>query len=91
MRGHGATIVGKSLIEVVFRAVYTEGNARLQAEAMRIGPVTYLSAGEAKTATVNAGSGSAPGIYGACRPWATALKARLPARVSVCLRRRSNT
>jgi HCOMODA/2-hydroxy-3-carboxy-muconic semialdehyde decarboxylase len=55
MRGHGATIVGKSLMEVVFRAVYTEGNARLQAEAMRIGPVTYLSAGEAKTATVNVG------------------------------------
>jgi HCOMODA/2-hydroxy-3-carboxy-muconic semialdehyde decarboxylase len=55
MRGHGATIVGASLKEVVFRAVYTEGNARLQAEGLRIGPVTYLSAGEIKTATVNVG------------------------------------
>ena len=55
MRGHGATIVGTNLPEVVFRAVYTEGNARLQAEAMRIGPITYLSAGEVKTATVNVG------------------------------------
>jgi HCOMODA/2-hydroxy-3-carboxy-muconic semialdehyde decarboxylase len=55
MRGHGATVVGASLMEVVFRAVYTEGNARLQAEALRIGPVTYLSAGESRTATVNVG------------------------------------
>ena len=55
MRGHGATIVGADLKEAVFRAVYTEGNARLQAEALRIGPVTYLSAGEVKTATVNVG------------------------------------
>lgn len=55
MRGHGATVVGATLMEVVFRAVYAEGNARLQAEALRIGPVTYLSAGEARTATVNVG------------------------------------
>ncbi len=55
MRGHGATIVGPDLRQAVFRAVYTEGNARLQAEAMRLGPVTYLSAGEAKTATVAVG------------------------------------
>lgn len=55
MRGHGATIVGADLKEAVFRAVYTEGNARLQAEAMRIGPVTYLTPGEAKTATRTVG------------------------------------
>ena len=55
MRGHGATIVGTDLREAIFRAVYTEGNARLQAEALRIGPVTYLSSGEIKTATVNVG------------------------------------
>jgi HCOMODA/2-hydroxy-3-carboxy-muconic semialdehyde decarboxylase len=55
MRGHGATIVGSDLRQAVFRAVYTEGNARLQAEAMRIGEVTYLSPGEAKTATVSVG------------------------------------
>lgn len=51
MRGHGSTVVGSSLREVVFRAVYTEVNARLQSEAMRIGPVTFLSEGEHRVAT----------------------------------------
>jgi HCOMODA/2-hydroxy-3-carboxy-muconic semialdehyde decarboxylase len=43
MRGHGSTVVGSSLRQAVFRAVYTEIGARLQMEAMRLGPVTYLS------------------------------------------------
>lgn len=43
MRGHGVTAVGEDLPEAVFRAVYAEENARLQADAMRIGSVTYLS------------------------------------------------
>jgi ribulose-5-phosphate 4-epimerase/fuculose-1-phosphate aldolase len=47
MRGHGAVAVGNSIPQVVFRAYYAEMNARLQAEAMRLGPVTYLSAEEA--------------------------------------------
>ena len=47
MRGHGAAVVGNSIPQVVFRAYYAEMNARLQAEAMRLGPVTYLSAEEA--------------------------------------------
>lgn len=50
MRGHGATIVGASLRQAVFRAVYTEINARLQAQAMQIGDVTYLNSDEAKNA-----------------------------------------
>jgi ribulose-5-phosphate 4-epimerase/fuculose-1-phosphate aldolase len=50
MRGHGSTVVGATLRQAVFRAVYTETNARLQSEAMRLGPVTYLTAGEARTA-----------------------------------------
>lgn len=50
MRGHGATVVAGTLKMAVYRAVYTEGNARLQAEAMRLGPVTFLSAGEARSA-----------------------------------------
>ena len=50
MRGHGSTAVGKSLRQAVFRAVYTEVNAKLQAEAMRLGPVTYLSDAEADNA-----------------------------------------
>ena len=47
MRGHGSVAVGTSIPQVVFRAYYTEMNARLQAEALRLGAVTYLSAEEA--------------------------------------------
>jgi len=43
MRGHGSTVVGGTLRQAVFRAVYTEVGARLQMEAMRLGPVTYLT------------------------------------------------
>jgi HCOMODA/2-hydroxy-3-carboxy-muconic semialdehyde decarboxylase len=51
LRGHGAVIVGTSIPQVVFRAVYTEANARLQSEAMRLGTVHYLSSEEAKKAS----------------------------------------
>jgi len=51
MRGHGSTVVGNSVRQAVFRAVYTEVGARLQAEAMRLGPVTYLTEGEAAATT----------------------------------------
>jgi HCOMODA/2-hydroxy-3-carboxy-muconic semialdehyde decarboxylase len=50
MRGHGSTAVGKTLRHAVFRAIYTEVNARLQAEAMRLGKVNYLTADEAAAA-----------------------------------------
>jgi ribulose-5-phosphate 4-epimerase/fuculose-1-phosphate aldolase len=58
MRGHGNVVVGRSLPEVVFRAVYTEANARLQADALRLGDgrVIYLSDGEAAASmATNAG------------------------------------
>jgi ribulose-5-phosphate 4-epimerase/fuculose-1-phosphate aldolase len=50
MRGHGSTAVGSSLQQAVFRAVYTEVNAHAQAEAVRLGAVNYLTAGEAAAA-----------------------------------------
>ncbi|KXS38051.1 MAG: class II aldolase/adducin-like protein [Halomonadaceae bacterium T82-2] len=50
MRGHGATIAAPTLKQAVYRAVYVEVNARLQADALRLGPVEYLTPGEAKTA-----------------------------------------
>ena len=54
MRGHGSTVVGGSVRQAVFRAVYTELGARLQSEAMRLGPVTYLTEEEAvATAATN--------------------------------------
>ena len=63
MRGHGAVVVGASLPVVVFRSVYTEMNARLQAQAMALGgPVTYLDEEEARRAEASVG-GTVP------RPW----------------------
>jgi ribulose-5-phosphate 4-epimerase/fuculose-1-phosphate aldolase len=49
MRGHGAVIVGKSVIEAVARSVYLEVNARVQAQAMSMGArATYLDEGEVR-------------------------------------------
>jgi ribulose-5-phosphate 4-epimerase/fuculose-1-phosphate aldolase len=63
MRGHGAVVVGVALPQVVFRSVYTEVNAKLQAQAMALGgPVTYLDPDEARQAEA-----SIAGTLG--RPW----------------------
>lgn len=51
MRGHGMVAVGVSIPEAVFRAYYTGQDAGLQADAMRMGTPTYLSAEEAHSAT----------------------------------------
>ncbi len=54
MRGHGSVAVGSSIKQVVYRAIYTENNARLQAMSMPLGEVSYLSEGEARaTAEMN--------------------------------------
>ena len=47
MRGHGSVAVGGSLKQAVYRAIYGEVNARLQAEAARLGDITFLNAAEA--------------------------------------------
>ena len=53
MRGHGNVVVGDSVQQVVFRAIYTEVNAKLQSEALRLGQgqVEFLNAEEAAKAT----------------------------------------
>jgi ribulose-5-phosphate 4-epimerase/fuculose-1-phosphate aldolase len=52
MRGHGFTVVGDSVPEVVFRAIYTEMNARLQIQARVLdGPIEFLSDTEGKNST----------------------------------------
>ena len=52
MRGHGMTVVGDSVREVVFRAIYTETNAKLQTQAAALeGPLTFLSDEEGRRAT----------------------------------------
>lgn len=58
MRGHGATVAGRSLPLAVFQAVFTQMNAELQMKAMGLGPVEFLNAGEAR-ATWNCVSGQA--------------------------------
>lgn len=47
MRGHGATIVGSSVREAVFRAIYTTINACLQPIAMQLGEPKFLNHEEA--------------------------------------------
>jgi ribulose-5-phosphate 4-epimerase/fuculose-1-phosphate aldolase len=43
MRGHGATMAGRSTREAVYRAIYAAQNAAIQLEAIRLGEVMYLS------------------------------------------------
>jgi len=50
MRGHGSVAVGGSIQQVVYRAIYTEMNARLQMEAARLGAITFLAPEEARLA-----------------------------------------
>lgn len=52
MAGHGATMVGGSLEEAIYRAVYAEVNAGMQLGAMQVsGNVRYLSEAESDLAT----------------------------------------
>ena len=63
MRGHGATVVAESLRVAVYRAIYSEVNARLILQALPLGPVQTLSAEEADaTRVTNEGQ--------VARPWA---------------------
>lgn len=62
MRGHGSVVVGLSVQQAVYRAIYMELNARLQSEAMRLGRVNYLTRGEAR-------EGAAVNDRMLLRPW----------------------
>jgi HCOMODA/2-hydroxy-3-carboxy-muconic semialdehyde decarboxylase len=55
MRGHGDVTVGPSVKVAVFRAYYTDVNARLQSQAIALGgDINYLTPGEgAKADTIN--------------------------------------
>lgn len=56
LRGHGNVVVGETVQQVVYRAVQTELNARLQLQAVGLGgPLIYLAPEEA--VKVNARSG----------------------------------
>jgi len=49
MRGHGYAAGADSIKKAVFRTVYAIQNASIQAEAMKMGQVQYLTPGEATT------------------------------------------
>jgi ribulose-5-phosphate 4-epimerase/fuculose-1-phosphate aldolase len=55
MRGHGDVVVGNDIQNVVWRAYYTEINARMLAQAIAIGggPIMYLSPEEAELTDVS--------------------------------------
>jgi ribulose-5-phosphate 4-epimerase/fuculose-1-phosphate aldolase len=69
MRGHGNVVVGSAVQVAVYRAVYTELNARLQLQAITLGgPLTYLAPEEADK--INAQSGpEAPGVVRSWELW----------------------
>jgi HCOMODA/2-hydroxy-3-carboxy-muconic semialdehyde decarboxylase len=46
MRGHGATVVGRSIRHAVFISVYLEMGAKLQMQSMAMGKIKYLTKGE---------------------------------------------
>jgi HCOMODA/2-hydroxy-3-carboxy-muconic semialdehyde decarboxylase len=64
MRGHGAVVVGPTIVHAVARSVYGEMDARLQAQALALGGnnVRYLDPEEARKA-----DSSIQGTY--ARPW----------------------
>jgi ribulose-5-phosphate 4-epimerase/fuculose-1-phosphate aldolase len=74
MRGHGDSVVGPSLPNAVFRAYYTEINARQQLQAITIGgPINFMTRAEALT------SDDAM-LRASARPWALWRKTALAKR-----------
>ena len=72
LRRHGATLVGRSLRECVFRSIYTTHNAELQLRAMAIGTLGPLTPGETeKTGGHNMGT---RGIERAWEYWSVRLQ-----------------
>jgi len=57
MRGHGMAVVGPSVRHAVFRAIYTQLNAQVELESLKLGQVVFLNPVEAaKVDVVNEGS-----------------------------------
>jgi ribulose-5-phosphate 4-epimerase/fuculose-1-phosphate aldolase len=66
MRGHGSVVAGPDVRAVTSTCVYLEVNARLLLQALALGEVQYLSAGEVERA-----GGSAGNSLGNERAWTT--------------------
>lgn len=78
MRGHGDTVVGPSVKAAVYRAIYTEVNAQIQAQSLMLGQghVVYLNPME--SAKVSATNESA-GLQRVWQIWEARAKANLAA------------
>jgi HCOMODA/2-hydroxy-3-carboxy-muconic semialdehyde decarboxylase len=72
MRNHGATVVGTTLVELVFRSVTSCLNAQFQLAASQLGQVQGLTPGE----TAKAGHVSPAAMERAWAYWASRLSAR---------------
>ncbi len=55
MRGHGAVVIGQSLRQAVWTAVYLELNAKLQMQALPMGEIKFLTRGEVDTIIARTG------------------------------------
>jgi HCOMODA/2-hydroxy-3-carboxy-muconic semialdehyde decarboxylase len=53
MRGHGSTVVGGSIPQAVYRAVYAELNAQYQLSASQLGEIVYLTEAEGLACVTN--------------------------------------
>jgi HCOMODA/2-hydroxy-3-carboxy-muconic semialdehyde decarboxylase len=72
IRGHGNAVVGASLPWAVFRAIYTQLNARAELDAINLGnDVVYLNDDEIKLHPVE--------VFDVERPWQN-FKSRLPSK-----------
>ena len=65
MRGHGCTVAADTVHAAVTTAIFANLNARLQAQAMQMGPIRYLSPGE----LARAGKLSTRATVGGDRTW----------------------
>ena len=79
MRGHGAVVVGDSVMLAVVRSVYLELSARLQMQAMLIagpgGPIVYLD--EREVSTINARQAAAGTWQRTWDLWCTKARAQI--------------
>src|ERR1700686_209164 len=78
MRGHGNVVVGASIPVVVYRAIYTEINARLEWQAIGLGgPITFLEKEEGEKIDGLNNNPDNPG-FGILRPWELWKKKAMP-------------
>lgn len=64
MRGHGCAVTGHSIPDAVQTSIAMKGNARAILDGLKLGEVTYLTAGE-----ISAGSAGRASLRGFDRSW----------------------